>query len=96
MQRAWQTLPAPMPNVRFYIDAGKFESGRGARDGILETTAALGDVLRARGLWVMQRSFVSGHDYVQWQASLGCGLVALLAPQHMQLSRVRGCKGVPQ
>jgi enterochelin esterase family protein len=28
MQRAWQTLPAPMPNVRFYIDAGKFESGR--------------------------------------------------------------------
>lgn len=53
-------------------------------------------MLRARGLWVMQRSFVSGHDYVQWQASLGCGLVALLAPQHMQLSRVRGCKGVPQ
>lgn len=96
MQRAWQTLPAPMPNVRFYLDAGLFESGRGERDGILETSAELGDVLRARGLRVTQRAFVSGHDYVQWQASLGCGLVALLAPQHMQLSRVQGCKGVPQ
>lgn len=96
MQRAWQNLPSPLPNVRFYIDAGLYESGRGNKDGILETSAELADVLRARGLWVMQRAFVSGHDYVQWQASLGCGLVALLAPQHMQLSRVRGCKGVPQ
>ena len=95
MQRAWQGLPSPLPNVRFYIDAGLYESGRGGRGGILETGAELADVLRARGLWVMQRAFVSGHDYVQWQASLGCGLVALLAPQHMQLSRVQGCKGVP-
>lgn len=94
MQRTWQTLPSPLPHVRFYIDAGRYESGRGGKDGILETSAELADVLRARGLWVMQRNFVGGHDYVQWQASLGCGLVGLLAPQHMQLSRMQGCKGV--
>lgn len=94
MQRAWQTLPSPMPNVRFYIDAGTFEKGRGGREGILETSRALGDILRERGLQVTQREWVSGHDYVQWQASLGCGLVALLAPQHMADARMQVCAGV--
>ena len=94
MQRAWQTLPSPMPNVRFYIDAGTFEKGRGGREGILETSRALGDILRERGLQVTQREWVSGHDYVQWQASLGCGLVALLAPQKMADARMQVCQGV--
>lgn len=94
MQRAWQTLPSPMPHVRFYIDAGRFETGRGGRNGILETSRELGDVLRARGLSVTQREWISGHDYVQWQASLGCGLVALLAPQHMADARMQVCAGV--
>ena len=94
MQRAWQTLPSPMPNVRFYIDAGRFETGRGGRNGILETSRELGDVLRARGLSVTQREWISGHDYVQWQASLGCGLVALLAPQNLQDARMHVCNGV--
>ncbi len=94
MQRAWQTLPSPMPNVRFYIDAGRFETGRGGRNGILETSRELGDVLRARGLSVTQREWISGHDYVQWQASLGCGLVALLAPQKMADARMQVCNGV--
>lgn len=94
MQRAWQTLPSPMPHVRFYIDAGTFEKGRGGREGILETSRALGDILRERGLQVTQREWVSGHDYVQWQASLGCGLVALLAPQHMADARMQVCAGV--
>lgn len=94
MQRAWQTLPSPMPNVRFYIDAGTFEKGRGGREGILETSRALGDILRERGLQVTQREWVSGHDYVQWQASLGCGLVALLAPQKMADARMQVCNGV--
>lgn len=94
MQRAWQTLPSPMPHVRFYIDAGTFEKGRGGREGILETSRALGDILRERGLQVTQREWVSGHDYVQWQASLGCGLVALLAPQKMADARMQVCAGV--
>lgn len=94
MQRAWQALPAPLPNVRFYIDAGTFEQGRGGRDGILETSRALGDILRARGVGVTQREFVSGHDYVQWQASVGCGLVALLAPERADDPRMAVCAGV--
>ena len=81
MQRAWKALPNPAPHVRFYIDAGALETGRGGRAGILESSRELGDILRARGLSVTQREFVSGHDYVQWQGSLGCGLVALLAPE---------------
>lgn len=94
MQRAWQALPAPVPNVTFYIDAGWFEGGRGGRAGILETSRELGDVLRARGVPVTQREFVSGHDYLQWQGSLGCGLVALLAPQHLNDARLKSCQGV--
>lgn len=94
MQRAWQALPAPMPQVKFYIDAGTFEHGRGGRAGILETSRALRDVLAARGLPVTHREWVSGHDYAQWQSSLGCGLVALLAPQHLRSPRMQVCEGV--
>ena len=94
MQRAWQALPAPLPAVAFYIDAGTLERSRGGRAGIWETSHALADVLRARGLPVVQRQWVAGHDYVQWQASLGCGLVALLAPQHMSDARLQACQGM--
>lgn len=94
MQRAWQTLPAPVPSVQFYMDAGLFETGRGGRPGIVETSRELADVLRARGLQVTQRKFVSGHDYAQWQASLACGLVALLAPQNLGDARLQVCEGV--
>lgn len=95
MQRAWQTLPTPLPNVRFYLDAGWFESGRGGRSGILETSRELGDILASRGLDVTQREWVSGHDYVQWQHSLPCGLVALMAPQRTDDARMASCAGVP-
>ena len=94
MQRAWAQLPAPVPQVQFYLDAGLFEGGRGGREGILETTRALRDVLSARGLPVTHREWVSGHDYLQWQSSLGCGLVALLAPQHLADARLQVCEGV--
>lgn len=94
MQRAWQALPAPLPAVQFYVDAGWFEGGRSVRDGILETSRELADVLRARGMVVTQREWVAGHDYVQWQQSLACGLVALLAPQHMADARMASCTGV--
>ena len=95
MQRAWQTLAAPVPAVRFYLDAGWFESGRGGREGILETNRALADILRARGLSVTHREYASGHDYLHWQGALGCGLVALLAPARydMKDDRLQGCAG---
>lgn len=95
MQRAWQGLPAPVPAVRFYLDAGWFESGRGGREGILETNRELADILRARGLAVTQRENASGHDYLHWQGALGCGLVALLAPARFDMRQpaLQGCVG---
>jgi len=65
--------------LRFYLEAGLFESGSGG-GGILESTRHLRDVLRARGYAVTHAEWASGHDYQQWQGGLGCGLVALLGP----------------
>lgn len=71
---------AEKSDLRFYIDAGRYEAARGGRDGILETSRHLGDVLRAKGYEVTQVEHDTGHDYLHWQGSLGCGLVALLNP----------------
>lgn len=78
MMRAY--AEAPPRAVRFYLDAGRYESARGGQDGILETNRHLGDVLRAKGYAVTQREHATGHDYLHWQGALGCGLVALLNP----------------
>ncbi len=91
MQRAWQAVPGPMHHVHFYLDAGLYETSRGGRRGILETSRELGQVLRDRGLSVTQREWVSGHDYAQWQASLACGLVALLASEKLEDPRLQAC-----
>ena len=72
--------PQPEHPVRFYLDAGRYEAARGGQDGILETNRHLGDVLRAKGYAVTQLEHDTGHDYLHWQGSLGCGLVALLQP----------------
>jgi enterochelin esterase-like enzyme len=78
MMRAYSQ--APQRPVRFYLDAGHYESSRSGRDGILETSRHLGDVLRAKGHVVTQREHATGHDYLHWQGALACGLVALLNP----------------
>ncbi|MGN1055636.1 MAG: alpha/beta hydrolase-fold protein [Comamonas sp.] len=96
VQRAWQQLPEPVPDMRFYIDAGLFEQGRGGRAGIVETSAELSHILRKRGVPVTERLFVSGHDYLQWQGSLACGLVALLAPHRFHDERMQVCQGLAQ
>ncbi len=81
MQRAYAAAPLqPDHPVRFYLDAGRYEAARGGQDGILETNRHLGDVLRAKGYAVTQVEHDTGHDYLHWQGSLGCGLVALLQP----------------
>lgn len=79
---------APRQPVRFYLDAGRHERARGGQDGILETNRHLADVLRAKGYDVTQAEHETSHDYLQWQGSLGCGLVALLNP-------VRFAQGLP-
>lgn len=73
-------VKASPTGVRFYLDAGRYEASHGGRDGILETSRHLGDVLRAKGYAVTQVEHDTGHDYLHWQGSLGCGLVALLKP----------------
>ncbi|WP_353149101.1 enterochelin esterase domain-containing protein [Pollutimonas bauzanensis] len=73
-------VKASKADVRFYLDAGRYEASHGGRDGILETSRHLGDVLRAKGYAVTQVEHDTGHDYLHWQGSLGCGLVALLKP----------------
>lgn len=78
LARWWEA--APRLPVAFYFDAGRYESARGGQAGILETSRTLGDVLRAKGYRVTQVEHSTGHDYVHWQGSLACGLVALLQP----------------
>jgi len=71
---------APRKDVRFYIDAGRYEVGRGETPGIFETSQLFADTLRRKGYDVVQAKHDSAHDYLHWQGSLACGLVALLNP----------------
>ena len=84
---ARQYAALPVAPLRLYLDAGRYEGGRNGRAGILETNRDLGQVLRAKGYPLIQREHDSGHDYLHWQGSLGCGLVALLG---------EGIDGLPQ
>lgn len=88
---ARQVVAAPRRDVRFYLDAGRYESARGGQDGILETNRHLGHVLRAKGYTVTQVEHDTGHDYLHWQGSLGCGLVALLSP--VRFDGLAACRG---
>ncbi len=92
LARWWAATPKR--DVNFYLDAGLYESARGGQAGILETSRELGDVLRSKGYRVTQLEHSTGHDYVHWQGSIACGLVALLSPA--QWPRVQGvCGGKP-
>ena len=93
MMREYASAPSSEP-LRFYLDAGRYESARGARSmrgGILETNRHLADVLRAKGHHVTHVEHDTGHDYLHWQGSLGCGLVALLNPQRYRQG-LAGCR----
>lgn len=78
---ARQYAAGPRLPVRFYLDAGLYEGARGGQAGIRETSRELGDVLQSRGYAVIRREHSTGHDYVHWQGSLACGLLALLGDE---------------
>lgn len=65
--------------VRFYLDAGLFETyttDRGA--SILESNRRVKDVLRAKGYAVEYKEFVGGHDYLSWRGTFADGLLFVM------------------
>jgi len=79
---AKQFVISPKLPLRFYLEAGTFETDRDGNGGqILEPTRHLRDVLLAKGYDVHYQQFVGGHDGLTWQGSLADALIALLG-QH--------------
>lgn len=69
----------PRREVRFFLTAGLFETGRPGSTGILETSRHLRDVLTAKGYNVAYREYAGGHDYVVWRGALADALIELAA-----------------
>lgn len=69
---------SPLLPLRFFISANLFEANSAShRDGILETSRHLRDVLIARAYGVTYREYAGGHDYLVWRGALADGLLAL-------------------
>ncbi|CUJ19249.1 Ferric enterobactin esterase [Achromobacter xylosoxidans] len=64
--------------IRFYLVAGRFETGRAGQPGIFETNRHLRDVLRAKGYVVTHQEVAGGHDYLSWRGTLSDGLIDLI------------------
>jgi enterochelin esterase family protein len=62
--------------VRFYLEAGQFETNEGG--GILTETRRLRDVLEARGYRVTYSAHPGGHDFIVWRGTFADGLLALI------------------
>ena len=76
---ARQFVISPKLPVRFFLDAGTFETDReGAGGDILEGTRTLRDVLLSKGYEVHFQQAVSGHDDLSWRGTFADGLIALL------------------
>jgi enterochelin esterase-like enzyme len=76
---AKQFSASPKLPLRFYLDAGTFESDKSGKGGdILEATRHLRDVLLAKGYEVHYQQFVGGHTDLSWRGTLADGLIALL------------------
>jgi enterochelin esterase-like enzyme len=70
----------PKLPLRFWMEAGTFESGSSVRGShLLGANRHMRDVLLARGYQVSYREFAGGHDYFNWRGTIGDGLIALLA-----------------
>ncbi|WP_341217296.1 enterochelin esterase [Neptunomonas phycophila] len=67
----------PTKPIRFYINAGVFETGRGTID-ILESNRHLHNLLQTKGYTATYEEYSGGHDYYQWRNNLAKGLISLL------------------
>ena len=72
---------APRREVKFYLEAGIYESGR-FENGVdlLTSNRHLRDALRAKGYRVTYDEFAGGHSDLNWRSGFARGLLALLAP----------------
>lgn len=76
---AKEFIKSPKLPLKFYMDAGVFETDSGASGGsILETSRHMRDVLLAKGYTVIYQQFVGGHDYLSWRGTFADGLSALI------------------
>lgn len=74
---AAEIASSPRRDVRFFLTAGLFETGRTGSAGILETSRHLRDVLTAKDYEVGYREYAGGHDYLVWRGALADALLAL-------------------
>ncbi|QDQ87097.1 DUF3327 domain-containing protein [Alcaligenaceae bacterium SJ-26] len=77
MMRLVEEMPAQP--VRIYHDAGLFEQSSRRPADILGTNRIMQQALAAKGYRSHYSEFAGGHDYLQWQGSIACGLLNLLA-----------------
>lgn len=73
-----QFISAPRLPVRFYLSAGRLETGADGMAGILDNHRRIRDVLRARGYQVRDREGPGGHEYLEWARALVAGLPTLI------------------
>jgi enterochelin esterase family protein len=71
-----QFATSPPSRVRFYLEAGQFETNEGG--GIRTETRRLRDVLEARGYHVTYSEHPGGHDFIVWRGTFADGLLALI------------------
>jgi enterochelin esterase family protein len=70
---------APRRELRFYLEAGIYETGR-FENGVdlLTSNRHLRDALRAKGYPVTYDEFAGGHSDLNWRSGFARGLLALL------------------
>ncbi len=73
-----QYAQAEQKPIRFYMNAGLFETGWQPMD-ILPSNRHFRDVLAAKGYEVIYQEVASGHDYLSWRAMLPEGLIQLFS-----------------
>ncbi|GAB4581892.1 MAG: hypothetical protein Fur0022_46440 [Anaerolineales bacterium] len=76
---------SPQLPLRFYLEAGRFETAIktdfGGEQDFLAASRYMRDVLRAKGYEVQYREFSSGHNPITWQGTLANGLIALFGQE---------------
>lgn len=79
---ARQFIARPKLSLRFYIEAGLYETQietiEPGWNNFLVAARYMRDVLRAKGYPVAYSEFSGGHNPMNWQGTLAKGLLALL------------------